>query len=203
MEAGLVVLAGGVIGGRLGFVALHLPYFTTRPIEIAWLWQGGLSWVGAALGACAAVIAAGYLTGTSPWILADALSVPVAVVALASWTGCLVDACAFGRPVVGASWAPAAYDSFGFLARRWPTQASGMILSGALLAGLLRRDGWNLPPGALGAGTLAAVAALMTMLSLTRGDPSMLIGRWRIDTVAGAGIFLAAVVTALVRRRPA
>ena len=60
---------------------------------------------------------------------------------------------------------------------------------------------YELPAGMVGAGTLAAIAAMSTMLSLTRGDPSMLIGRWRIDTLAGAGIFLGAVALALIRRQ--
>jgi len=202
MEAGLMVLAGGLIGGRLGFAALHAPYFTTHLVEIAWLWQGGLSWVGAVAGAALAAAAAAWLTGTQARALADALSVPMSVVALASWTGCLVDACGFGHPVAS-SWAPLAYDSFGVLARRWPTQAVGMIASGALLAALVRREGWPLPAGALGMGTMAVVAGSTTLLSLTRGDPSLLIGRWRVDTVAGGVVFLAAALTtaALVAQR--
>ena len=200
VEAGLLVLAGGVAGARLGFAALHLTYFSAHPIEITWLWQGGLSWVGGAVGAVIGGVMAATFTGTSPWDLADALSVPTAIVALAAWTGCLVEACAFGRPVPGAVWAPAAYNSLGVLAPRWPTQALGMILSAVLLAALLRMGGRR-PAGLVGAGTLAAVAATNTILSLTRGDPSMLIGNLRVDTVAGLAVFVGAAGVATFRIR--
>ena len=201
VEAGLLVLAGGVAGARLGFAALHLTYFTAHPVEITWLWQGGLSWVGGAVGAVIGAAMAATFTGTSPWALADALSVPTAIVALAAWTGCLVEACAFGRPVPEAAWAPAAYNNLGVLARRWPTQALGMILSAVLLAALLRWTGGRRPAGLVGAGTLAAVAATNTILSLTRGDPSMLIGNLRVDTVAGLAVFVGAAGVATFRIR--
>lgn len=203
MEAGLLVLAGGVVGARLGFAALHLPYFTAHPVETTWLWQGGLSWVGGAVGAVIGVAIAAPLTGTSPWGLADALSVPTAIIALAAWTGCLVEACAFGRPVPEAAWVPAVYNDLGVLARRWPTQALGMLLSVVLLAALLRWTGARRSAGQAGAGTLAAVAATNTILSLTRGDPSMLIVNLRVDTVAGLVVFLGAAGVAVFRsRRP-
>jgi phosphatidylglycerol:prolipoprotein diacylglycerol transferase len=204
VESGLLVLAGGVAGARLGFVALHLTYFSAHSIEVTWLWQGGLSWVGGAVGAVIGAAMAAIFTGTSPWDLADALSVPAAIVALAAWTGCLVEACAFGRPVPEAAWAPAAYNSLGVLAPRWPTQALGMILSAVLLAALLRWTGGRRPAGLIGAGTLAAVAATNTILSLTRGDPTMLIGNLRVDTVAGLAVFVGAAGVAIFRiRQPA
>jgi hypothetical protein len=50
---------------------------------------------------------------------------------------------------------------------------------------------------------LAALAAINTILSLTRGDPSLLIGGWRVDTVAGAAVFItAAVMTGIRWRQP-
>ncbi|HET7010956.1 MAG TPA: prolipoprotein diacylglyceryl transferase family protein [Anaerolineales bacterium] len=198
LEAGPIIVAGGLAGARLGFVALRLPYFSAHPIEIAWLWQGGLSWIGAAAGALAASALAARLTGVSFWLLLDVLAVPATLVSLAAWTGCLVDSCAWGRTV---DWGPFGYDSLGNLARRWPTQAVGMVLSGILLAALLSFGGRSLPSGLLGAFALAALAAVTTGLSLTRGDPSMLVGPWRIDTVAGSAVVLAAGAAAMWRRR--
>jgi prolipoprotein diacylglyceryltransferase len=194
IEAGLVILAGGLVGARSGFVALRLPYFSGHPLEIAWFWQGGLSWVGALVGVLGATALAARLTGGRFWIWVDALAVPAALVSLAAWTGCQVEACAFGRTVAGA---PLGYDSLGSLSPRWPTQAVGMVLSGGVLAGLLPLAGRNLPAGLLGMGALTAIAAVNTTLSLTRGDPSLLIGSWRIDTVAGLVTFVTAAGLAL------
>jgi hypothetical protein len=77
-----------------------------------------------------------------------------------------------------------------------------MVLSGGILAGLLPLAGRNLPAGLLGMGALTAIAAVNTTLSLTRGDPSLLIGSWRVDTVAGLIVFLTAAGLALWRARP-
>ena len=189
LEAGPIIVAGGLAGARLGFVALRLPYFSAHPIEIAWLWQGGLSWIGAAAGVLAVSALAARMTGVSFWLLLDTLAVPAALVSLAAWTGCLVDSCAWGRTV---DWGPLGYDSLGNLARRWPTQALGMVLSGILLAALLSLAGRSLASGLLGAGALTLLAAVTTGLSLTRGDPSMLVGAWRIDTVAGVAVAMVA-----------
>ena len=200
LESGVAILAGGLAGARLGFVALHLPYYMAYPDQIAWLWQGGLSWIGAVAGALVAAAVVALMTETSFWSLLDVLAVPAGLVALAVWTGCLVEACAYGK---AASWAPPGYDYLGRLAPRWPTQALGMVLSGGLLAGLLPLAFRRLPPGALGAATLAALAAVNAVLSLTRGDPSLLIGEWRLDSVAALATFVTAGGAALWRaRRP-
>jgi phosphatidylglycerol:prolipoprotein diacylglycerol transferase len=199
LEAGLILLAGGLVGARLGFAALHWRYYMERPAEVAWLWQGGLSWVGAAAGV---LTVAGLL---SLWVdipfatLMDALAVPAAVISLAVWTGCLVEGCAFGRSV---AWGPVGYDTLGFATRRWPTQAAGMLLSGGVLAALLPWVNRTLRPGRLGAGTLTSLAGGMTLLSLTRGDPSLIVGAWRVDTIASAIVFLAGVALILRSLRP-
>ena len=199
IEAGLVILAGGLVGARSGFIALRLPYFSAHPSEMAWFWQGGLSWIGAVVGVLGATALSARLTEGRFWAWVDTLAVPAALVSLATWTGCQVEACAFGHTVAGA---PMGYDSLGSLAPRWPTQAVGMVLSGGILAGLLPLAGRNLPAGLLGMGALTAIAAVNTTLSLTRGDPSLLIGSWRVDTVAGLIVFLTAAGLALWRARP-
>ena len=188
--AALLALALGLTGARLGFAALHLPYYRSHPQEILWVWQGGLSWVGGALGAVAAV-------GVTAWVrrmefpaLADALALPALVVALAAWAGCSLDGCAYGFRTPGGPLFPPAADLFGVVAPRWPTATAGMIATGLLLAGMLVLDARRMRPGLRAAIALGGVALIAFGLSTTRGDPVLLIGGARIDTVAAGGVLL-------------
>jgi len=45
-----VALLGGILGGRLFYVLLYLPYFIEYPQEIFAIWHGGLVWYGGFLG---------------------------------------------------------------------------------------------------------------------------------------------------------
>lgn len=52
------VMLGVVLGGRLGYILFYnLPYYLRHPLEIFFVWEGGMSFHGGALG----VIAAGWL----------------------------------------------------------------------------------------------------------------------------------------------
>lgn len=50
-------ILGVILGGRLGYVLFYMPgYYLFHPIEIFYVWQGGMSFHGGFLGVCAAVI---------------------------------------------------------------------------------------------------------------------------------------------------
>ena len=42
--------AGGLIGGRLYYVAFHIDYYIDHPLQMLYLHQGGLTWYGALIG---------------------------------------------------------------------------------------------------------------------------------------------------------
>lgn len=51
------ITAGIIIGGRLGYVLFYKPsYFMQHPLEILYLWQGGMSFHGGLLGVVAAIV---------------------------------------------------------------------------------------------------------------------------------------------------
>jgi prolipoprotein diacylglyceryltransferase len=201
--AALLALALGLVGARLGFAFLHGPYFLGRPLEVVWVWHGGLSWVGAALGALAAVglYAAFRRVRLAP--LADALVLPALAVALAAWTGCLLEECVYGIPIQAGPFAPPAADLFGVVMPRWPTAAVGMIASGALLCAFLLLDGSAIGPGQRAVAALAGLAAVGLGLSFTRADPALMIGALRVDALGAALLLILAGALALfVRREP-
>ncbi len=48
---------GVVLGGRTGYVLFYnLPYYLQHPIEVFFLWRGGMSFHGGALGVCLAIV---------------------------------------------------------------------------------------------------------------------------------------------------
>jgi phosphatidylglycerol:prolipoprotein diacylglycerol transferase len=196
--AALVALVLGLAGARLGYVALHLPYFRRHPVEVLWIWEGGLSWVGAAIGVLVAIAVTARLRNRSPMALADALAVPAALVALAAWTGCLLDRCLYGIPISPSLVSLPAPDVFGTIVPRWPTAPVGMAATGILLAGLLWTTERRLPPGLLASLVLAALALIGLALSFTRADPSLLAAGLRLDTIGAFGLFALAGVSGLV-----
>lgn len=188
LEAALAGLALGLIGARAGFVALHLPYFRRHPAEALWIWEGGLSWVGGAIGAILAVTAWARLRKANLPALADGVALPAALIALAAWIGCFLDRCMVGIPVNPSPMALPAADLFGTVAPRWPSAGVGMIGAGILAAGVFLLQDRRLPPGLLAATVLSGLAALGLILSFTRADPSLLLLGLRLDSIGALGV---------------
>ncbi|UCF59883.1 MAG: prolipoprotein diacylglyceryl transferase [Anaerolineaceae bacterium] len=190
IDAGLAALAVGLISARLGFVALHWEYYASKPIEVLWFWQGGLSWVGGALGAILGLGLFCILTRHPFWPLADTLALPGMVVALACWSGCLADGCAYGRALDSPLWASPTPDMFGSRNPRWPTQMIGVVYSSLALVLLYWLAGHHPKPGILACISLSMIAAGAFALSFTRSDPIMLLSGLRLDTWGSAAILL-------------
>jgi len=71
------VTLGIILGGRLGYVLFYRPgYYLTNPWEIPFLWQGGMSFHGGALGVVVAILVFCRREGLDPFRFADRV-VPV------------------------------------------------------------------------------------------------------------------------------
>ena len=203
LDAGLAVAVGGFIGARLLYAVVNASYYFGHMGEIFQIWQGGLAWPGALLGG----LAGAWLYGArasrkrEPLPLAsllDALALPIALLALLSWGGCLASSCAYGREVA-AGQLPAwmtmnAPDIYGLAAPRWPTQALGAawgLIALGLVWGVAERNRrW--PAGARGAYALSLIALGAFFLGFTRGDPMPLLNGFRLDVIGSALILVSA-----------
>ncbi|NIS83120.1 MAG: hypothetical protein GTO14_23615 [Anaerolineales bacterium] len=190
IDAGLSALVGGLVGARAGFVLLHWDYYLGRPAEMLWFWQGGLTWVGGAVGALLGLVLYTAFTGHAFWPLVDALSLPGAMVALSAWTGCLLDGCAFGRQTSTGPWISPTEDMFAGSANRWPTQSVGLLYSILVLATLYWLSDRGMKEGMLGSLGLSMIAGGALALSFTRSDPALLLMGFRLDTVGSAIVLL-------------
>ena len=153
------MVAGVVLGGRLGFVVFYNPvYYLDNPAEILALWQGGMSFHGGFLGVIVGTVLYCRLKELPLLQVADA-------VALATPTGLLfgrlanfINAELWGRPT-DAPWGmvfptvPREYWVDGVNVPRHPSQLYEAALEGLLLFlvmwGLALLAGWLKRPGAL------------------------------------------------------
>lgn len=209
LDAGIAATLGGLLGARLAYVLANGAYYAARPIEALMFWQGGLGWPGAAAGGLLGLwLYARRAREPLPPLL-DALALPVGLLSLLSWGGCLASGCAYGAEVTPGqlpAWlVSTAPDLYGLSTPRWPVQAVGIAWSLFALAAMWanRRARW--PAGAQGLYALSLAALGPFLLGFVRGDPMPLLAAIRLDVVASGLVLVAATLAwaALVLRRPA
>jgi len=198
--AGVVMLAAGLFIARMTFILLHSSYYFARPLEILYLWQGGLSAIGGFAGALVGLGIYARLKGESFAVHADALAIPSAIIASSCWLGCWLDGCAYGIPLESQFPLLTGVDMFNSENLRWPTQAAGAIFS-LLSVGALITLKDRLPQGLLGMASLTSIAAGAFVISFFRSDPSLLIAGFRIDTLAALGLALLGIGGILIVTR--
>jgi len=198
IDAGLIALLAGMIGARIGYVGTHWSYFSQRPDEAFYFWQGGLSWAAGAFGALIGLGVYVLLSRHSFWRLVDALAIPAAIVASAAWLGCLIDRCAYGIRTAPGLLTPPAPDMIGNIAPRWPTQALGGLLSLVLIGVLYWLSHLELRPGLLAALSLSFVALIALALSFTRGDPMPVFAGIRFDGLGSAAVLSLGLIALMV-----
>lgn len=199
LDAGLLALAGALVGGRLAFVTAHLHYYGAAPLEALWIWQGGLSGFGAVLGALAGVSLYAWRTETPFWALTDQLVLPAHLPAFAAWVGCLLDGCAYGVRLPNSTWIPPSPDILGAAQPRWPTQSVGALatlLAFVLLLGLRRRTSTE---GLMTSTALLYHGSVLLGMSLVRADPVPAVLGLRSDAAGGAGLMACGIAAYLLR----
>jgi phosphatidylglycerol:prolipoprotein diacylglycerol transferase len=68
----LFMTVGVLLGGRLGYVLFYQPrFFAAHPLEIAAVWNGGMSFHGALLGSIAAIFLFARRSGAELWSVMD------------------------------------------------------------------------------------------------------------------------------------
>ena len=200
VDAGLAALASGLIGARASYVGAHWDYYASHTAEAFSFSAGGLSWVGGALGAALGLFVLAALRRAPVWPLVDSLALPGAFLAAASWAGCLVDGCGYGRPLASGSASLFSADIFDSRLPRWPTQLIGLLSCFAIVLGVMALEPRSLRPGLVACLTFAALGLIGLVLSLVRGDPVPLLAGVRLDFV-GAAIVTALGIAGLLSRR--
>lgn len=203
LDAGLLALLGGMLGGRAVFVAAHWVYYQSHPLEIFAVHRGGFSWVGALAGGLIALALVALITRTSLGFLADAMLPLLATLTVSGWLGCWLDGCAYGPQTIK-WWGFPVTNEWGQTAARWPTQLLGALLALALFWSLDWSRAWlaahNKSPRP---GTFALLGVLflsleMFALSYLRVDPTRLWRGFRLEAWASLGFAVLAAAGLLV-----
>lgn len=197
LDDALPLLFSALAAGRTVYVLAQWAYFREHPLQALYLWEGGLSAHGALAGFLAALA---WRARRQPGqgAAADRFTPPLLLLQTAAWLSCWCAGCAYGRPVDIVRWPwLAAFDwpdIYGVFMPRAPVQGLGVILSLALLMGVLRLRTRGLAPGMLASVALFLGALTDAGLQLLRGDEAWL---W-LGQRAGLGadlLFMAAAAT--------
>lgn len=199
----LAAMVGGLLVGRLAYVAAHLAYFREHPAAALALWQGGFSAPGVVLGGVAGAGVVARIRRLAPGPLWGALAPGAAVVVIAAYLGCLQAGCACGRetwPTDGILWTLSADlpDLYGLRAPRVAVPVLGMGWGALMLAMTLwmARGGWAAPGAA--PVWLALYGLGEFALGFLRGDAAPLTGGLSALQWAGLGILAAAIALGLL-----
>ncbi len=93
------IVLGIILGGRLGFVLFYQPaHYLTHPIEILYVWQGGMSFHGGMLGVAAGIVWTAWKYHAPVLQVADALALAVPPGLLLGRLANFVNAELWGRP---------------------------------------------------------------------------------------------------------
>ncbi len=95
-DIALFGLMGGILGARLAYVGLNIPYFSTHPSEILALWTGGMTFYGGLFGGLAAGAAACRWRGVNVADMGDLAAVSFPLGYCLGRIGCFLQGCCYG-----------------------------------------------------------------------------------------------------------
>jgi phosphatidylglycerol:prolipoprotein diacylglycerol transferase len=193
----LIGLITAIIGGRIVYVWINSAYFQENPNEIARIWFGGLNYHGALLAGLAVTWGWHVWRGRKFLHFAALLAPGFALVQAFGWTACWFEGCAFGKETGLGLLSGDLPDAYGVYALRYRTQEMGILLNlmaMGLALWLHRRVG----SGGSFWLTLLSVSAGHLAISLFRGDEMLMIGSWRLDSLADGAIIIACLCALLM-----
>jgi phosphatidylglycerol:prolipoprotein diacylglycerol transferase len=206
-DGAIWVGAAALLGGRALYVAQNDPrMLATDPLHLFAVWDGGLSFYGAVLGALLALMAVARTRRMPLMPLLDVAAPAAAIGQAIGHLGCLIGGDSYGIPS-DLPWAvvytnPNAMAPLGVPLH--PTQAYEAILLAALFAALwLRRTRLaRIGDGAVAGAYLLGLAAIRFGLFYVRDEPSVLLGL-KTAQLLGIGITILALVLFAAARRQA
>ena len=188
LDAGLWTLFGALVGSRALAVMVNFSYYQSHPGEIAQVWLGGLSGIGALAGGLITILILAVWWDMPAGKLADALLPLAGSIAITAWLGCWIDRCGYGM-VSGSWWALPGRDEWGVLTNRVPVQLIGAVFTLAIIW-LLDWVGKHISVhGLISAIGLFGLSSVIFCLSYLRYDPTPVWKGLRLEAW-GAVLFL-------------
>ncbi|MBN1526722.1 MAG: prolipoprotein diacylglyceryl transferase [Candidatus Omnitrophica bacterium] len=96
VDMNVLLLVGGLIGGRALYVALHLPYYMRYPAEVFNFSKGGLVWYGGFFAALLVFLAYTRANKMRFWATVDFIAPYLALAQSFGRIGCFLNGCCYG-----------------------------------------------------------------------------------------------------------
>ena len=195
----IAVLAGGLLGGRLLFVAINWSHYSSDPLRVLMVQEGGLAFQGALIAGILSGALACRIKKIPFWRAGDLAAPYIALAQSVGRIGCFLNGCCYGRFTNG--WLGVTFP--GETAARIPTQIySSVILLGLfmLLVSAARRrhfDGYVLLL------YLMLYSAFRFFMDLFRGDDLAGFYFMTLSQAISAAVFVSGALLFLVLRKRA
>jgi phosphatidylglycerol:prolipoprotein diacylglycerol transferase len=202
LDLGLWTVIGGIVGGRIGYVLTYLNTFSENWGQVFQIWKGGLTFLGAFLGAMVVlcVFALAQRRSEDPisfWQLADVLVPGLSLGVVFGWAACLMGGCAYGVEGSGFGYLVLP-DIFGVQATRFATQIFGLVQAGVLfILFWLLRNRWPFAGAAFLMYTLLYFGGQF-FLEFVRGDEALYYGPFRLGQIIELVLVLASAAGLLI-----
>jgi phosphatidylglycerol---prolipoprotein diacylglyceryl transferase len=199
---------GVVLGGRIGYVLFYnLPYYSQHPVEALYLWHGGMSFHGGALGVILAILLFTRTRGIPAFAFSDIICAAVPIGLFFGRIANFINGELFGRET-DVPWAMV-FPNGGPMARH-PSQLYEAFCEGILLFLLLffaERRGARWRPGVISGLFLAGYAAARMSGELFR-QPDAQLGFLVFGTTMGQLLSIPLLIAGIAlilwaRRHPA
>ena len=187
-----------VLGGRLGYVLFYKPgHYLTHPIEIFYVWEGGMSFHGGLIGVLVMMFVLARETSSRVFLVADFVATLIPLGLAVGRLGNFINCELWGRPS-NAPWAMVFPQTGDGLARH-PSQLYQFGLEGLVLFALVWWFGnKHRPTGQVSAVFLIGYGVLRFVAEFAREPDSFLgllslglsMGQWLCLPMIGAGIVL-------------
>jgi phosphatidylglycerol:prolipoprotein diacylglycerol transferase len=190
----IVILIGGLIGGRLLFVIINWGYYLRYPLRVFAFYEGGMAIQGALVTAVVSGVLVSRIKKIPFWKVADLIAPYAALGQSMGRIGCFLNGCCYGRIIesgIGVTFPKEAV-------MRVPTQiysSLGLLAIFVILMALREKRPFD---GYVFAMYLILYSVFRFFIDFLRGDNLVFVFGMRLSQVLSAGLFLCGIVIYVV-----
>ena len=195
MDMLFIVTISGIVGARLFYIFLNLPYFLQNPAEVFMLHHGGLAWQGGLVSGFLATVFS-IKKNKLPFLFTiDRLAPYIALGQSIGRIGCFFNGCCYGKEVAWGIYFPV------HQARLHPTQLYDSLGLFIIFLALKKFQSLKKKEGEVFVLYLLSAAFLRFLVEFYRADHEIFLLGLSIFQVVSLGFILAAISTYLIIRR--